>query len=708
MKPSPSVSRRWPRYGLLGLFSLLVFMLMALYLAPALALSLAARWYSAQGEGYRLQAGDWQFAPFQTRLRLQDIELLHPGQGKGVTRLAALQLDLNPAALWQRRLQLTALQVRGLALHLQADDQHLQLAGLTLPLASKASTADAASDSSWSWQLEQLTLQQTDIRWQLEQTAWQGAGQLQLQALSLSGLNAAADTALSLALSLNLPQLQLSGPAALQLQQPLTLELQGQIVHPFRAPQWQGNVQLQALSLQYRDWPLVQVHEIQLHELLADQNAVQLQQLQLADIRLGDEAQPWLHLPHYQATGVQLQQDDEGWQLALGQHEYSGLVLSLQRDAQGQLLGIPRPATGTAAEVTAATAATQPRPHGQIVLQSLQQQEQTDATPPTVIHLTDASVTPPLQSELVIQSLRSGAADLQLGSQGPQVAALVPVSLQAVLDQFGRLRAEGELGVFVRDGQAYPQGRVQLQLRQIDLVAFNGYLARAIGYQVERGSLDADADISLQQAQLGGEVALLLRNSRLVPVDEAVIARVSKQLSMPVETALDLLRDDHGNIRLTVPLSGDLTDPQLGLGDLSRQLSRLALQTGALYFLGQALQPYGTLLSLASYAGDYLLAIRLDALTFAEHDAQLTAEHQAHLQKLATLLQSKAQLEVQACPFVSAAEVSRAGDDWPRLARQRGQAVKQWLLQYDAAVADRVSLCRPQQGKRPEVVLGVR
>src|SRR5690606_36257737 len=139
-----------------------------------------------------------------------------------------------------------------------------------------------------------------------------------------------------------------------------------------------------------------------------------------------------------------------------------------------------------------------------------------------------------------------------------------------------------------------------------------------------------------------------LRNSRFVPVDEATIVRVSKQISMPVETALDLLRDDNGNIRLTIPVRGDLSNPDVGLGDITRQLSRLALQQGALYYLQQSLQPYSTMLSLASYAGDYLFAIRLDALGFADNRSDITEEHQQHLQKLIGVMRDKKRLEVQA------------------------------------------------------------
>src|SRR5690554_8029940 len=100
---------------------------------------------------------------------------------------------------------------------------------------------------------------------------------------------------------------------------------------------------------------------------------------------------------------------------------------------------------------------------------------------------------------------------------------------------------------------------------------------------------------------------------------------------MPIDTAVGLLRDDNGYVRLTVPLSGDLTDPNVGLSDISKQLTQRALKAGTVYCLKQALQPYGTMLTVASFAGDYLFAIRLDSLVYEHGVTELTDEQIANL-----------------------------------------------------------------------------
>ncbi|MAD44129.1 MAG: hypothetical protein CMI02_18315 [Oceanospirillaceae bacterium] len=322
------------------------------------------------------------------------------------------------------------------------------------------------------------------------------------------------------------------------------------------------------------------------------------------------------------------------------------------------------------------------------------------------LNFRDDSVTPALMAQMSVYELTVSEINGQLDNSQPALNKAVNLHLLAGLDEYNRIKADTALSLYQRDGAVYPQGSIKGKITQLDLTAFNGYLANAMGYHLERGMLEADIDVQIDKARLSGEIKLLLRNSRFVPVDEATIDRVSKQISMPVDTALDLLRDDNGNVRVTIPVSGDLTDPDVGLNDLTQQLSVLALKTGAMYYLKQALQPYTTLINLASFAGDYLMEIRLDALQYETGASALTEDHQKNLQKVAGLMEDKQSLELQVCPFVSSAEAESAGDDWPELAQQRGAEVKAWINAQNESLTPRVTVCKPQQGDNAEVVLG--
>ncbi len=71
---------------------------------------------------------------------------------------------------------------------------------------------------------------------------------------------------------------------------------------------------------------------------------------------------------------------------------------------------------------------------------------------------------------------------------------------------------------------------------------------------------------------------------------------------MPVDVALDLLRDSDDRISLKLPVSGSLTDPQFGTGDIIRQATQSALQNAAMSYVKSALQPLGTIMLVGNLA----------------------------------------------------------------------------------------------------------
>ncbi len=257
----------------------------------------------------------------------------------------------------------------------------------------------------------------------------------------------------------------------------------------------------------------------------------------------------------------------------------------------------------------------------------------------------------------------------------------------------------------------YPEGTLEVDVEQLNLVDFNPYLVDAMGYRLKKGMLGVDSTISITDGQLGGNVLIKLQNSKFEPADEETIDRLSKQISMPVETALSVLKDDNNNIRIDVPLSGDISQPDVGINDVISQVSRKALRTATLYYLKQSLVPYGQLISLASFAGDQLFAIRLNDLNYEPQQLELNEEHIAYLDTVAEMMSNKPELELQACPVASEQEVAAWGDAWYSEAVKRGAAVKAYLAEKqdknDKSLSGRVTVCAPQKGDKPEVILGV-
>ena len=693
---------------------------------------------------------------------------------QATTRVERLRLSFDPWALAHQEIYIRDISLDGLRLSaaLRNDEAlRLLISGMVIPLLADNSAAAAtepvtesgtetaaqqsgaaveSADSQtasvlaeestqkeqpWRVRLGRLTLNDEIIDWQQDALTTQGPasrGQLRIASLQAGPFDSTSAEALPLNLTLELTQFELSGAQPVSLQQTFTLTLAGQLQQLLTAPQWDGDFVLENLQVTAAGAPPLAFKRLQLNGVQAAADAQSIAELSLEQLVLGAGDAPLLSLGHYQVSDISA----SATQLATGLHEYADLQVALQRLADGRIdLGaaVASPAesqqtadaenadaeNADAADVmdteertgTVSASAEEGRADEnsrfRLFIAGIQQNGDDSGA-----DIRDASVKPAYQGRVQIRELNISEISATLvASARPELQKPVQVHAVLSLDDYNRIALDTSLTL---DGshapEIYPQGNITLRISQLDMVAFNGYLAQAMGYHLEKGMLNLDVDMDMQQARLGGEARILLRNSSFVPEDEATIKRVSKQISMPVDTALDLLRDDNGNVRLTVPVSGDMSSPDFGSGDITAQLSKLALQSAALHYLKQSLQPYGLLLSIASYAGSELMAIRLDALAFAEGQTELNDEQILQLEKVAQLMHGKTGLELQVCPFVSAAEASAQEEQWPQLARQRGAVVKAWLAQKtdenDHSLAPRVTLCKAQKGKKAEVVLG--
>ncbi len=743
---------------------LILLVLILLYSAPFFAIKAGQKWYEGQGAGYQLTVSDWHFSPFRTDLELTGVELRHPQTDtpEATTHVERVRLSFDPWTLAHQEIYIRDISLDGLRLSaaLRNDEAlRLLISGMVIPLladntaesatepATESRTESAAQQSEavdvesadiqtadtaqqehpWRLRLGRLRLNDGIIDWQQDALTTQGPasrGQLRIASLQAGPFDSTTADALPLNLTLELTQFELSGAHPVSLQQTFTLTLAGQLQQVLTIPQWQGDMVLENLQVTAAGAPPLAFKRLQLSGVQAAADAQSIAELNLEQLLLGAGDAPLLSLGHYQVSDISA----SATQLATGLHEYADFQLALQRLADGSIdLGatVASPAESQHTENADAADVVNKKESTGVVSASAEEGRADDDSrfrlfiagiqqhgDDSGADIRDASVKPAYQGRVQIRELNISEISATLvASSRPELQK--PVQVQAVLslDDYNRIALDTSLTL---DGshapEIYPQGNITLRISQLDMVAFNGYLAQAMGYHLEKGMLNLDVDMDMQQARLGGEARILLRNSSFVPEDEATIKRVSKQISMPVDTALDLLRDDNGNVRLTVPVSGDMSSPDFGSGDITAQLSKLALQSAALHYLKQSLQPYGLLLSIASYAGSELMAIRLDALAFAEGQTELNDEQIPQLEKVAQLMHGKTGLELQVCPFVSAAEASAQEEQWPQLARQRGAVVKAWLAQKtddnNHSLAPRVTVCKAQKGKKAEVVLG--
>ena len=705
------------------LFYLLVFIFiinaLLTTILPASGLLYLKSWYADQGEGYQLELEDWGLSLITGELSLKNLQLSHsePDSELKITRLEQVYFDLNVLALFSRQVYIEQIEISGInfgaVLNEAAEKKELSIAGLTIPLTtpagieaseSKASETDIpeadANSEPWSIRLDELLL--TGHYYQFSQQGMKAG--LQIQKISLTDLSTANSGDVPLNIDVQLCELSLDTPKVVALKQPLKLKWRGVVSSLWQDPALKGDFTISDIDIKADDASRFTLQELKLEGIDASATLQSVQALIVEKVLLGDDQEDALFaLEKYSIDDIKLDHS-EGLKLITGLHEYQGLIAQLVKQTDGQIVGLPV----SAAEAEGLKSTGEEQSTDEAQPQDIKDEKQISfliaglrqvgPAGSSYIQVDDHSVKPQGKIRLAIEKMDIGILDSSRLAEGS------PIEMQFSLDEYNQIKLAGQLGLL--NGQ--PEGQMNISVKQLNLVAFNGYTAQAMGYHVQKGALKMDVQLAIRNAEMEGKADILLRNSELLPVDEATIDRLGKQIAMPVDTVLSILRDDNNNIKLTMPLSGNINDPDVGLDDLMNQLSLLALKEASMYYLQQSLQPYSALISLSSYAGKYLMAIRLDDLKYEPLKATLDEQQALYLGKVAAMMIEKEELELQVCGFVSEAEIKTLEKDknWQQLALQRSGNIKAWFKLSYEDLLPRVTTCQPQKGEEAVVSMG--
>lgn len=263
------------------------------------------------------------------------------------------------------------------------------------------------------------------------------------------------------------------------------------------------------------------------------------------------------------------------------------------------------------------------------------------------LQFNDRSIEPSVELNVNIESLTLGAID----SQEPTKPA--PLKLLASFDEYSSFTVEGELTPLKYEHLI----DLKAAIKGYPIPLVSPYAESTVGYAIKSGQLRFDSKIRIQQSQMKIKNKIRLNKLELEPVNEALIASLSKQLTMPVGTALDLLKDDDGVIKLELPIEGDLNNPDIDIKKVVQLATTQALRKGSVTYLKFALQPYGAIWMAAEAIGEMSSAVALEPVKFLAATDQVVAEQQDYLPKIASILEGRKNLTLKLCPVVTAADI---------------------------------------------------
>lgn len=196
---------------------------------------------------------------------------------------------------------------------------------------------------------------------------------------------------------------------------------------------------------------------------------------------------------------------------------------------------------------------------------------------------------------------------------------------------------------------------LEVKLTGLELPPFSPYLP---GYDLFSGRFSTDSQLVINGDQLDANNELLIEKLKITT--RKPVTETDAKGGLPLNLALDMLRNSKDEIRLTVPVKGSLDDPDLGLNDVIRVASQKALQKAATSYALKALQPFGTLLVVGDLAGKATRP-RFAPVEMVAGTTTLVPDQQQYLDKVADLLQKRPGLSLTLCGVATPADQSPMG-----------------------------------------------
>ena len=218
-------------------------------------------------------------------------------------------------------------------------------------------------------------------------------------------------------------------------------------------------------------------------------------------------------------------------------------------------------------------------------------------------------------------------------------------------------------------------GRVEGNIKALELPPLSPYLAEALGVRLQTGHFDGSFKGASVKGGLDGKLDVELSNLFIAQPDPN--APIAKKMDMPIETVLDLLRDGEDRIRLSLPVRGKLDNPDLDVSDAVAQAVAGALKSTVLTTLKLA-SPVAALISMAVDAEDNA-RMALAPLAFPSGSDILSDDNRKTLATVADLMRGRPGLKLTLCGKANA-------EDWPSLVERQRQEAKPLLTRLERAV----------------------
>jgi hypothetical protein len=231
-----------------------------------------------------------------------------------------------------------------------------------------------------------------------------------------------------------------------------------------------------------------------------------------------------------------------------------------------------------------------------------------------------------------------------------------------------------------------------------------------LGYEISSGQMDMKLAMKVDNGAISGEANMLLRGIDMEAANAA--ASITKNTEMiSLNAAISLLKDRNGNVALDVPLYGDIDSPSFGWSGFIAIIAKRAIAEAASTYLIRTFIPYANVVSVVKYASDRVLKTQFEPQEYTATQTKVDPKQENFIKQFRASLLDRKDGYVKMCPIAVPGDLQLPEgtkvltkiqqDALETIARQRGQALKDKILEDTSIASSRVFLCAPTIDTQP-------
>lgn len=255
------------------------------------------------------------------------------------------------------------------------------------------------------------------------------------------------------------------------------------------------------------------------------------------------------------------------------------------------------------------------------------------------IHFVDKSVAPTFSERLVVDHITAN-----------NLTLIDPFAIVMKLDLSHGSSVSANADVSMVDLSA----KGQLSVNSYELLAVSAYSEGLTGYVLESGKVQLISDFSLAKNQLVSLHKIDIDHLNLRAEHQDSVVQFAHRLTMPLDKAVDLLRDGNDHIHLEVRVNGDMNNPDIDFQQVINTALKGAIKKASIAVLKSFLQPYGTMISIAKIAGEEMTKVRLAPVLFQPGQSELEPSSRSYVEKIGSLIRKRPSLKIKLCALTNA------------------------------------------------------